>query len=213
MTEIKFEKPASPYWMQYGSTHYEIGSADPGKITVEEVAHALAHLNRYTGHARTPISVAQHSVFVSKLLDLDTRTALYGLLHDVHETVVSDVNWPMKKSMPPAVRDWYEHIAERADEALFKVFGVEWPVPPDIAALIKKADWVASATEKRDVMRSCDREWEMLPCGPHHTVITPVPARAAREMFLTRYRELIAMNFKGKAMSKLTRQDIVEDGD
>lgn len=187
MTEIKC---ASPYWMQYGKTHYVIGSEDPGKITVEDVAHALAHLNRYTGHARMPISVAQHSVFVSKLLDLDTQTAMYGLLHDVHETVVSDVNWPMKKSMPPAVRDWYEHIAARADEALFKVFGVEWPVPPDIAALIKKADWVASATEKRDAMWPCDREWDMLPCGPHYSTLVPMKAEDAKDLFLRRFREL-----------------------
>lgn len=192
--------------MQYGKTHYVIGSTDPGKITIRDVANSLSRINRFTGHGTT-YSVAKHSVFVSELLDMDTETALYGLAHDVHETVVSDLNWPLKQALGSAAREELKRIEELADVALYKVFGLQWPMPAKIAELVKKADWIAVATEKRDLLPGCDRQWDMLPYAPHHRHVSPtVTPKQDMEAFLGRAVELGVDTWRMKSkVSKVSK--------
>jgi hypothetical protein len=64
-------------------------------ITLEELAHALACSNRFFGHARFPISIAQHAVSVSLL---SRGEEMQGLHHDDSEAVLGDVNKWLKQS-------------------------------------------------------------------------------------------------------------------
>ncbi len=66
-------------------------------ICIEDIAHALAQVNRFAGHARWPLSVAQHSVLVSLLCD-GNPGALEGLLHDASEAYLGDVTKWLKES-------------------------------------------------------------------------------------------------------------------
>jgi 5'-deoxynucleotidase YfbR-like HD superfamily hydrolase len=177
-------------WMQYGTTHYEVGSSNPGKITVQMVADALSRLNRFTGHG-TAYSVARHSVFVSRLLDMSTEVAMYGLIHDAHETVINDICWPVKQALGPAARAEFDAIEAAADKALFRVFGMPWPMPEEIAKQVKMADWIAVATEKRDLLPACDRKWDMLKEPAHHRHVKKTSsAEADAAEFMSRYRVL-----------------------
>lgn len=190
-------------WMQYGSVPYEIGSETARGVTVVDIAHALARVNRFTGHSRQALSVARHSVYVSKLLDFDPVAAMYGLVHDVHETVVNDISHPLKASLPLEARKAFELIADNADIALYEVLGVAWPMPLDIQDLVKKADNVAVMTEKRDLMPPCDRVWDMVPAEACHVKAEPtVSARDDEELFLARYMQLAHhLNIKPKKWS------------
>lgn len=156
--------------MQYGDGHYEPGSrTPPTNTTPRHIARALSRVFRFTGHSQLPLSVARHSCFVATILkDLaySPKVQLYGLVHDIHETVVNDLNWAVKNSLSPIAKAEYEHLADAADEALYKVLGVVYPMPPAIYAAVKKADWIAVATEKRDLMPRGDRPWTMTPYKP-----------------------------------------------
>lgn len=194
ITGIEFhlmDAPAKPRsWMQYGATTYEIGSSSPGKITIVDVANSLARINRFTGHSKT-YSVARHSVFVSKLLDLDRLPALYGLAHDARETVTNDISSPMKAALGPVARLELAELEEAADRALFQVFGLAWPMPADIKKLVKRADMIALATEHRDLQPVCEREWTMLTEAPHHSKVSPTSSeREDAHNFLMRFDAL-----------------------
>src|SRR5262245_23008551 len=41
---------------------------DPKLVDVNDLAHSLALCNRFAGHTAEPISVAQHSVYVARLV-------------------------------------------------------------------------------------------------------------------------------------------------
>jgi hypothetical protein len=84
-----------------GQTVNPTGVTDE-QIRIEDIAHALALTNRFGGHTPVPISVAQHSVFVSTLCS--KQESLRGLLHDASEAYLGDVVRPLKHS--PKMRDY-----------------------------------------------------------------------------------------------------------
>ncbi len=152
-------------------------------VSIEDIAHALANVCRFTGHVRTFYSVAQHSVIVSHLCE--PRHALYGLLHDGSEAYLSDIARPVKHTPEFA---GYRVIERRLQEMIYQAFGLDADEPPDV----KAADNVALVTEKRDLMPDRGPAW--------HESIRHVPVMAekivpqspvlARLAFLTRFGEL-----------------------
>jgi hypothetical protein len=177
--------------MQFGPHPYEIGSRQAPGVTVMHIAHALSRINRFTGHTRETISVARHSVYVSKLLDMDPLVAMYGLVHELHETVVNDISQPVKAALGYMGMKRLRKIADAADTALYEVVGVPYPVPKDIKALVKRADNAAVLAEKRDLMPECDRPWNMVPGYPASVTALPTLHRGEdTELFLDRYVEL-----------------------
>lgn len=62
-------------------------------ICIEDIAHHLACINRFNGALPVPVTVAQHCVYVSLLLD-GTGLELEGLLHDAAEAYFGDkIKW------------------------------------------------------------------------------------------------------------------------
>lgn len=156
---------------------------DLSNFTVEDVrlpdiAHALSCINRYTGHAVTPYSVAQHSVMVSRLCE--PEYALWGLLHDASEAYLGDVARPLKSLLPAYVE--LEHHVQRT---IAKAFGLSWPMPSGV----KVADNRALIAEKRALM-SVDHDWG-IEADPVHTPINPYCWQQAKQMFENRFKELV----------------------
>lgn len=74
-------------------------------ICIEDIAHSLSLINRFNGHTIFPISVAQHSVFVSRLCE-EQGEGLEGLLHDAAEAYLGDVTkWLKQTPEMKAFRD------------------------------------------------------------------------------------------------------------
>jgi hypothetical protein len=67
-------------------------------VHLEDIAHALSNVCRYTGHVREFYSVAEHSVHVS--WSCEPEDALWGLLHDASEAYLADMARPVKQNMP-----------------------------------------------------------------------------------------------------------------
>ncbi len=147
---------------------------------IEDIAHGLSHINRFTGATRVPYSVAEHCIHVSNLVPLEY--ALEGLLHDAGEAFMGDVSTPLKKLLPE-----YKAIEYKVEMAIAKQFGLEFPFP----SCIKNADYRMLVTEKRDLLVSSP-EWEdFKEYVPLKERIWPMKNREAREAFLKRYYSLV----------------------
>lgn len=115
----------------------------PEAIDIEDIAHALSQICRWTGHTREFYSVAQHSVLVA--LNCPSEAQLWGLLHDAPEAYLADLASPLKRSL---AFDAFTLHEERIMRAIARKFGLCWPQP----ASVQEADLRSLATEARDLM-------------------------------------------------------------
>lgn len=163
---------------------------DPALIRLTDIAHHLSLVNRYCGATELGLSVAQHSVVVSRALEaFGARQSLLALLHDAHEYLTGDVTSPMKRALAHVgQRDLVASIQANIDRAIWTAFNISPPTPVE-------ADAIARADEGALVS-----EWRKLMPGEPPSQATPVqlawavssPARAA-EAFLTRFDRLQAL--------------------
>lgn len=173
-------------WMQMadGTAFWPIDPR-PGDFNVAVIAEHESKLARFNG--ATPdvfYSVAQHSVHVSELVARAEHPwhAIDGLFHDAWESVSSDVVRPIKQD---PLMDGFREIERHGEQALAKQFGLTYPW----CACVQRADNIALATEKRDLMAKPPHAWAPLP-DPDPEIIVPLEWREARMLFLDRYIEL-----------------------
>lgn len=151
---------------------------DPNQISILDIAHSLGMKCRFSGHSKEFYSVGQHSVLVSRVVPPDD--ALWGLLHDASEAYLPDVCRPIKPMLIG-----FNEVEERVLGAVARRFGL----PEYIPATVKAADRVLLMTEARDLMGPPPEPWELRD-DPLPERIIPVGPKAAKEMFLARFREL-----------------------
>lgn len=144
-----------------GGNELSLDRPAPGHITAYSIAWSLSQLNRFTGHALRPYSVAEHSLLVCDIaeheLGLDVHGQLAALMHDAHEAFTGDLHTPGKRAVGDAWYAWesqWEDVV-RSAFALHTAFIRH-------AALIKRADLIALATEKRDLMPETPTPWAVL---------------------------------------------------
>lgn len=161
-------------WMitSHGREHYLTGAGQQlNQPDISEIAHALAQINRFTGHCKRPYSVAEHSVLVATIAageGASTSAQLAALLHDAHEAYTGDVSSPAKWAigMPWEV---FEHSQATA---VHNALGVRAAMCAHRAA-IKRWDLIALAAERRDLTRydpARHMPWPMLD-NPHRPVL------------------------------------------
>lgn len=110
-------------------------------VDAVDIAHGLAKTDRWNRQARVMVSVGLHSINVMKIAAVlghprPTLVMLYALLHDAHEAYLADMPRPVKKFIP----GWTE-IEDKNDAVIYEHFGLEYPVPADIKAVVEKADY------------------------------------------------------------------------
>lgn len=147
----------------------------PEDITIEDIGHHLSMVNRYTGGSPFPISVAQHSVWVSENVGDDLDLQLAGLLHDAPEAYINDLASPVKHD-PRLIA--YRETDDRISAAVFKVFGL----PLELLAQTKPADDKAFRTEVASFYKP-----ETLLANE---VIHEITWRQAKNLFMDRYKSL-----------------------
>lgn len=152
------------------------------EIKFSDIAIGLSRIARFNGQTTEFYSVAQHSVIVSSLVP--ERLKLAALLHDAAEMATGDIVSPLKALFPA-----FKEIENRVEAAIFAKFGVSMNHRDH--KIVKSADLVALATEKRDLMPRTIEDWEIIAgVKAMKEEIVPLPPKEAHELFLNAWLDL-----------------------
>jgi len=168
---------SGPVIQTQSGIYFNLLNPRPEDVRIEDIAHALANLCRFGGHTRRFYSVAQHSLLVSELAP--PALAFQALLHDAAEAYCGDVISPLKMCVPG-----YVTIQKRIEAAIAERFNI----PAELPAEIKRADLVALATERRDLMPWCEQPWQCLDgIVPTRTIYGAMDPYEAAEEFKAQF--------------------------
>lgn len=182
---------ATPHMLTKSGIDYVPGALRVRDVRISDTAHALALICRFGGHCTEHYSVAQHSLLVANILasiQSSPEAVLCGLLHDAHEAYVGDVPTPIKAQLGGAWTD----LEHQAEETVLDAFGLR-DAMNDWHDIVKHADLVALATERRDLLlfdSTINLPWAILDgVVPHQGLAAPVSATPQRwsAVFLERF--------------------------
>jgi 5'-deoxynucleotidase YfbR-like HD superfamily hydrolase len=131
--------------------YLDILDPDPAMITIENIAHNLSHICRFTGNVDTFYSVAQHSVLVSR--EVSQEFELEALLHDATEAFIGDVSTPLKSLLPEY---------KRIEDNLHRIIAKKFNLPEHLSPEVKVADRFLCEQEKLSLLPStaqCQKYW------------------------------------------------------
>lgn len=156
MTEL-----AHPWILTCAGRPHAVLDPQWDQISIDEIAHALATSTRFNGHASRPYSIAEHSLLVAEICERDLGVRdpaglLAALLHDASEAYLGDLASPVKWQLPR-----YQQLEAEHEHAVAKRFGLRTAFAA-FHQQIRRADLVALATERRDLMPPHHQAWEAL---------------------------------------------------
>ena len=179
-----------PTIMTYTGRTIDFLNPEPAEISIEDIAHGLALECRFARQCRTHYSVAQHSVLVAGMMEkselwgdgllTSKETIKMALLHDAAEAYLGDVPRPLKKLLPD-----YREIEERIHAAISERFNLALPYVPKS---VKDFDAAILGAEGKALMPAGWDDFSGFPDGG--VEIVPIPAMAAKELFLLKFELL-----------------------
>ena len=148
-TAEEWEQLKKDTWIAtYTARKFHAWTPSVDEISIQDIAHHLATINRYNGAARFPLSVAQHSLMVMERV-ADPALKLTALLHDASEAYIMDVPRPWK----PFIHG-YKELEDIVMKTISEKFGLVWPLPQQVKVVDRKmlyteasqllpgADWI-----------------------------------------------------------------------
>jgi len=179
----------------------------PEDVAIEDIAHALSLICRFTGHVREFYSVAQHSVLAAEKIlqheicfharrNYQKQVQAIALLHDAHEAYLADLAAPLKQE--PTIQGTFEPLEMAIQTAIHEAFFGD-ALAPDLLysfSAVHTVDRRMLATEKRDLMNPSSYVWhDML--EPYRDRIIPWDPPVAEAKFLERAEALGLMEKRG----------------
>lgn len=150
------------------------------RVAIEDIAHGLAYQCRFNGQTQRFYSVAQHSIMVASLVPERLRYA--ALLHDAAEAYLGDMVKPLKVLLPE-----FAAIEDAVTAIIADTFQIDFSDYEPI----KRADLIALATEKRDLMPHSTERWSYLDdIPPLPQRIIPLSPSSAKQAFLEEYARI-----------------------
>jgi uncharacterized protein len=150
-------------------------------VDIEDIAHSMSNICRYTGHSIYFYPDALHSVYVSR--KCDKKYKMHGLLHDASGCFLGDMHGPLKHS--PAMKWYCKTEKEKIMPVIAQAFGIEYTKEVDIH--VKERDNRVFATEVGQVM-TCPWPVEYVPY-PDLKIKALSPLKA-KQVFLTEFYKL-----------------------
>lgn len=153
-------------------------------ICIEDIAHSSSQCNRFTGHAKIPYPVSQHSRLGSYLVP--RVYALRFLLHDGSETYIGDVNRPLKHFT--AAGHEYRKVEDVIQSLVYYKFGLS-PKDPEV---IHEIDNQMLYAEKSQIMPATEwrNQWSK-DRKAADVKIVETPFRVNKQLFLDRFYEIL----------------------
>lgn len=144
------------YRSTYSGLVFDFVNPTEDMIDIEDIAHALSQLCRFTGHCDRFYSVAEHSL-IGALIFMERKQdelAFEFLMHDAHEAYVGDLSTNLKKLCPD-----FKVVEERVDKVIRKKYNMESIMPIEV----KRMDTTMLATEKKNLLYNHRfSEWNVL---------------------------------------------------
>ena len=119
---------------------------DPEMVCLEDVAHALSMICRWSGHCSQHYSVCQHVLLVAELVAIRHRSptlTLLALHHDSHEAYLGDTARPVKRycraSFGMSMAPWGQ-VEEQCQDAINQALFPHLMWNEGNYALVKEAD-------------------------------------------------------------------------
>lgn len=184
----------APWVQTYSGQPFDLMEPRAADVRISDVAHHLARIARFSGATAGEYgySVAQHSMLVAHILEVwggDAQLQLEGLLHDAGEAYYGDITAPVLSALRKlGAGEALTMLRGGVDAVVREAFGLAPVEPP----LVKRADLVALAIERKLLMAPCDRAWDLPELADTRWtgLFVESPTRAERQ-FLDRYGVLL----------------------
>lgn len=145
-------------------------------ICIEDIAHHLENICRFTGACSPRWTVAQHSILVARLCCPEAQ--LYGLLHDASEAYLGDIATPLKYS---GMMDEYLKLELQMEQVIAK------------ALRLKPAPWILLEVKNADE-EAFQMEWAAFMEGDYNA-LTEVVKHTQGRVFLEEYKRLSSAEY------------------
>jgi hypothetical protein len=157
------------WFLTAGGNEIDLQYVKANNVVLTDIAHSLAQLNRFNGHAKRPYSVAEHSLLVLEIVEqlfapASVHCRLVALLHDAHEAYVGDLTTPTKQ----LVGDSWNRLEHRAERSVRSAWALHTAAHVWRDA-VKQADLIALATERAQLMPPSAT---LFPCLVHVQPVT-----------------------------------------
>lgn len=167
-------------------------------VVIEDIARGIAYKFRYGGQTE-PLTVAEHSILVSKIIEIlwpESNQMLAGLLHDSCEAYTHDIQAPIRKFVKVQIPDgslitWGD-MERQINQVVAKALGIrqDFYTKPEVRA----ADILALALEKNQIpalQRAGNWGTPAIPADLKELKVLFLPPALAYEAFLNRFNALI----------------------
>lgn len=144
------QEQVGDYIQTYSGNKFYVANPRAVDVNIEDIAHALAHSTRFTGHTKEKFySVGEHSVYACILaeeLGLSKRVQAIALLHDASEAYCGDLNRPLKQTLPQ-----YKEAEDKIMNAIWERF-LDIPPTEEEYHQVKKIDNTLLLMEMKQLM-------------------------------------------------------------
>jgi hypothetical protein len=176
---IAVKVDVGPTIMLQSGAWFDFCAPASSNFTIEDIAHGLANICRYSGQCTRFYSVAEHSILVSQIAK---GFEFEALLHDAAEAFLGDITRPLKQLLPE-----FKKIEASVQRVVLDRFGVSGPISPKV----KQADLRVLAAEQRQIMPEGTDGWVRgQKVDPAPITVRHLSPDEGKRVFLERFAQL-----------------------
>lgn len=166
-------EPEGPWLQVLGGRAFSLTNPRAEDVDFETIAIVLSRVPRFGGHTENGVlSVAQHCLEGAAAILRDTGrrdAAAAFLIHDAHEAYMGDIATPVADALQALAESYRADVVKRAirtlkrrlDAAIYTAAGLPWPLPPEVAAIVKEYDLRMMSTERRERLAPAPHPWNV----------------------------------------------------
>lgn len=143
-------------WIQtFTGKTFDFKNIEDNKISISDIAHALANQCRFNGHTQGFYSVARHSIVMATIMleQGKDEEALIALMHDATEAYVGGMVKPLKNLIPEF---------ERFEQQVWELIARRYELPCELPESVKSLDLSMLKLERERLLGPHPAEWAAL---------------------------------------------------